>query len=599
MEPVKDNIILCQAGYPKDGCKRAVLTRPASRFEIRDSEGQVCFAGEIQYFGPDENSGDEVYRADFTGLCREGEFTLRAEVCGEDTAHEAADEACRNSMGQWISSRPFFIRRDVYAPVLHDTAKAFYYLRCGCGLPARYAGKFSHRPCHTGRAVLWEDNRQTAEAAGGWHDAGDYGRYVTAGVCALAHLLFAYQLFPAVFDAQRLDIPESGGPLPDLLAECRFELEWLLKMQRKDGAVYHKETTAGHAPFVMPEEDTAQLFLFPVSSMATADFAAVCALAARLYRKFDAEFSRQLQAAAQKTGIWLEEHPEFIGFENPPGCWTGSYGESTDADNRFWAWIELYLLTGEEEFHERARSALSEPFSLTALGYGAVGGFGALSYLLCSAPGKDEALAGRFREQFLAEAQRLSELSDCCGYGAAMAAQDYCWGSSMNLLKHGMIFAIAETVCGAERPQKGEKVCGAGREEPEGSVCSQCDCTKAPRMEADSYTFYAERQIQCLLGINALGFSYVSGTGENSLKNPHLRPAYADGVEECIPGMVSGGPNRHPVDETAAWLIAPGTPPMKCFADHVGCYSLNEITIYWNSPAVFLLAYLEKKYMYL
>ena len=101
-----------------------------------------------------------------------------------------------------------------------------------------------------------------------------------------------------------------------------------------------------------------------------------------------------------------------------------------------------------------------------------------------------------------------------------MAAQDYCWGSSMNLLKHGMIFAIAETVCGAERPRKGERVCAVSREEPEGSVCSQCDCTKAPRMEADSYTFYAERQIQCLLGINALGFSYVSGTGENIKSMP-------------------------------------------------------------------------------
>ena len=29
---------------------------------------------------------------------------------------------------------------------------------------------------------------------------------------------------------------------------------------------------------------------------------------------------------------------------------------------------------------------------------------------------------------------------------------------------------------------------------------------------------------------------------------------------------------------------------MKCYLDDVECYSLNEITIYWNSPLVFVMA---------
>ena len=154
MEIAKENIILCQAGYHPDGCKHAVLTRPAVRFEVRDSAGQVCFVGEIQPFGPDENSGDEVFLADFSGLSREGEYTLWAEACGAGTADadipkkQAAEkddlsdreifgvDEAKNSTSRWISSRPFSVREDVYAPVLYDTAKAFYYLRCGCGLPA-------------------------------------------------------------------------------------------------------------------------------------------------------------------------------------------------------------------------------------------------------------------------------------------------------------------------------------------------------------------------------------------------------------------------------------------------------------------------------
>lgn len=138
-----------------------------------------------------------------------------------------------------------------------------------------------------------------------------------------------------------------------------------------------------------------------------------------------------------------------------------------------------------------------------------------------------------------------------------MVENDYHWGSNMVLMQHGMIFAL-------------------------------CDALE----QGSRWRSYAAAQVHVLLGVNALGYSYVTGCGEFAYNNPHLRPAYADGIEACMPGMVSGGPNRFPADEVGRILVPEGTPPMKCFVDHVGCYSLNEITIYWNSPTVFVLAYL-------
>ena len=88
--------------------------------------------------------------------------------------------------------------------------------------------------------------------------------------------------------------------------------------------------------------------------------------------------------------------------------------------------------------------------------------------------------------------------------------------------------------------------------------------------------------------------SYVTGYGENAYKNPHNRPTECDGIELPMPGWVSGGPSGIPYDETAIQNISQGTPPMKCYLDHVMCYSLNEITIYWNSPAVFVIAYFNR-----
>ncbi len=87
--------------------------------------------------------------------------------------------------------------------------------------------------------------------------------------------------------------------------------------------------------------------------------------------------------------------------------------------------------------------------------------------------------------------------------------------------------------------------------------------------------------------------SYVTGNGEKAYKNPHLRPTAIDDIEEPWPGLVSGGPNVGLQDERDQTLPK-DLPPMKCYLDHIDCYSLNEITIYWNSPLVFVMAGLLK-----
>ncbi|MGN0586386.1 MAG: glycoside hydrolase family 9 protein [Oscillospiraceae bacterium] len=535
-----DDIFVDQAGYTPAGIKRAAMTAPAEIFYIKDETGSVFYEGRITDRGFDKPSGDNVYIADFTEFSLEGVYRIEA------------DNGMRSAY--------FSIGGSVFQPVLDALTKAFYYLRCGCGLDEKYAGKFRHGKCHSGKALLWEDNSVSMEVSGGWHDAGDYGRYVTAGACALAHLLYAYKLYPEVFAKQELNIPKSGD-MPDILAECRVELEWLIKMQRPDGGVYHKATTARHAAFVMPEADTAQMFVLPVSSMATADLAAVCALAYGIYAEYDRDFALTLREAALRSAGWLDEHTEFIGFENPEGCTTGGYGERTDTDNRFWAYAELFAATGDMRYHKKMESVLeSNDIYLAGLGYAAMGGLGALAYLLCGREECSEELKDKFRTAFISAADRAKSFADSSGYGAAMRHDEYFWGSNMTLLKRGMIFAIADTVCGRSE-----------------------------------YASYARAQADVLLGLNPTGYSYVTGIGGKCCNNPHLRPAAADGIDECIPGFVSGGPNSHPPEENARQYIPKDTPPMKCYADAVELYSVNEVAIYWNSPAVFLISYIISK----
>ncbi len=522
-----------QAGYLPDSVKTAFIPFRCESFDVTDMNGNVRFSGDTVCRGHDGISGDELWTADLTGFSDTGTYRIKA--------------------GGKISAA-FRIGCDVYDDVLAETSKAFYYLRCGCGLDERFAGKWHHGKCHTSPAKLWENKNITLDVTGGWHDAGDYGRYVTAGACAAAHLLYAFRLFPEIFEKQRLNIPEKG--CPDILSEVRYELEWLMKMQDSEGGAYHKATTFIHAPFVMPEDDRDEMFVFPVSSMATADLAAVCALASGIYYAYDSAFSEKLLKAAERAAHWLDTHPQFIGFRNPEGCNTGQYGEYDDHSNRFWAYSELYALTGETAFHEKMISSLGEDFPLTALGFAEVGGLGSLAYIICDRD-KDAALAERLADEFRREAEELKKTADSCGYGVAMKSADHCWGSNMGLMKKGMIFALNDVLFG------------------------DASCRG-----------YAERHIHYLLGANPLGISYVTGIGEFRCCHPHLRPAFADGIDECIPGMVAGGPNVQLNDPFAKKLIPKGTPPMKCYADDAASYSLNEITIYWNSPTVFVLAYL-------
>ncbi|MDE7327067.1 MAG: glycoside hydrolase family 9 protein, partial [Lachnospiraceae bacterium] len=290
-----------QSGYLPDAAKIAVLTHSCDTFSLEDAiTGQIVYTGKTKLYNdgnPDEVSGDIVYHADFSAFREEGKFILHA---GE------------------LASSPFFIGRDVYRRLKTDLIRSYYFQRCGCALDPAHAGKFTHGCCHTAPAVLFDNPSVELDLSGGWHDAGDYGRYVTAAATALAHLLYAFALFPDRF-LDPLNLPETGNGTPDLLNECRYELEWLLKMQRPDGGVFHKVSTWHHAPFIMPELDSAPLYAYAVSTPATADFSAVTALASRIYAPYYREFSEKLGFAAKLSWIFLEIHPELINCTTPPG----------------------------------------------------------------------------------------------------------------------------------------------------------------------------------------------------------------------------------------------------------------------------------------
>ncbi|MFP4697852.1 MAG: glycoside hydrolase family 9 protein [Eubacteriales bacterium] len=519
-----------QIGYRPDDEKIAIINGEGGTFNVVDNEtGDTVFTGEATDSINDAMSGNEVYYADFTEFTDEGEYYI--------------------SVPDFEDSYSFEIKNDVYNDLNDGLLKMFYYQRCGTELTEEYAGDWGHPEAHTEKATIHGTNN-TKEVTGGWHDAGDYGRYTVPAAKAVADLLLTYDFMEDKVNND-FDIPESGNNVPDILDEVRYELEWMLKMQDdSSGGVYHKVTTAAFVgDDVMPEDGDQELILSPISGTATGDFAAVMAMAYRIYQPIDSEFAKQCLEASEKAWEWLEANKNAPGFTNPSGISTGEYGDAEDGDERYWAAAELYRATMDDKYHDYFKDESSKEWQ--GLGWADVGDYANIAYLSMDNEDVDSSIYNDIKETFLDKAEEYKALSNDDGYRISLDL--YPWGSNMTVMNNAMHLIIA----------------------------NELENNKDYKQSAYNHIHY-------LLGRNPLAISYVTGFGENAAENPHHRPSIAMG--ETLPGMVVGGPNQN-LEDPFALRELEGLPPAKCYVDETSSYSTNEITIYWNSPAVFVLSY--------
>ena len=529
-------IRLNQLGYLPDAGKTAVfagLSADEDRFAVADAgTGETVFTGVLS--APVDNpwAGETDRVADFSDLTEPGSYQVLA---ADGTA-----------------SPVFRIGEDVYGELLRSSLRMLYLQRCGTELPEELAGAFSHPVCHTQQAVIY-GTEETIDVSGGWHDAGDYGRYVVSGAKAAADLLLSYERSGALLDD--VGIPESGDGVDDRLQEVRWELDWLQKMQAPSGGVYHKVSGRTFPGIVAPHEERTELVVCPVSSTATGDFAAVMALAARIFRECGAAELEQaadgyLQSAVQAWN-YLASQENKGSFVNPEDVLTGEYPDEKDADERFWAAAELARTTGSETYRAAAEELLHDGKVTAELGWVEMGGYGLYALLTDPAAPEEDALCTLAKEILADEADSAMQTIEGNPYGINRTAS-YEWGSNMGVANTGVMLLMAQDVLG-----------GA------------------------AYGAAALRQLDYLLGENATGYCFVSGMGSKSPEHPHHRPSQLTG--EAMPGMLAGGPNNGLEDPFAANVLRDKAPAM-CYADSDQSYSTNEVTVYWNSPLIALLS---------
>ena len=538
-----ETILVNQAGYHPDAQKVALIRADADIFELVDvTTGRNVYAaepGEPQYW---ELSGDTVRSADFSAFSRPG--TYRICLKGTD-----------------ICSAPFRIGENVYSDITRGAVRSYYLNRSGIAITEEFGGKWARPAGHPDTAVIIHASAASAgrpagtiiPSPGGWYDAGDYNKYIVNSSITNYTLLLFYQMFPDYCRSLALNIPESGNEIPDLVDELLWNLKWYLTMQDPaDGGVYHKLTNLFFCGFVMPNEATDPRYVVMKSTTATLDFAAVTAMAYRVFADDPSEELRNLAVtcleASDRAMKWAEAHPDVI-YVQPSDVSTGAYGDDNLSDELFWAKAESALAHGtvpEPGFTDGVRAVTPSWNQSETLG------------LISLALSSEESFAGirdAASKLLTAYADELLEKSASCPYRISL--DKFAWGSTSDVANQAVIKIVAMKLTGNDK--------------------------YLPSVQAD---------LNWLLGTNPTGYCFVTGFGTHSPMNIHHRPSGADGVPEPIPGFLVGGPNTVVMNDCQP-PVERSIFPARSYSDVECSYSTNEIAINWNAPLVFLLGAMD------
>jgi len=540
---------LNQLGFYNKAPKKAavIANQDVKDFTIVTAEGKQVYKGKLSEPAQSKNSSLIVCQADFSQFTKPGTYRL---VAGNQ------------------ESGAFVIGKNALNDAAKAVIKGYYYQRVSEPLEAKYAGRWARPAGHPDTLVLVHSSAASPQrpegtvirSPGGWYDAGDYNKYIVNSGITVGTLLSAYEDFPQYFQKLTVNIPETGNGIPDLLNEALYNLRWMLTMQDpNDGGVYHKCTNAAFDGFVMPGVTKEPRYVVQKSTAAALDFTAVMAQASRIFNKFTKNLPGLADScllAAKRSWGWALQNPNILysqftmnkKFEPP--ITTGDYGDRQLSDEWFWAAAEMYATTSDSQYKTKAKEYLSDKWQLPS--WNQVYMLGVYTLLRM----KEPEFTPDFTKKLLEMADGFVDSISTNAFGVVMGQNrsDFVWGSNSVAANQGVLLVQAYR------------------------LTYNMKYLNAVLTNADY-----------LLGRNATGYCFITGIGSKSVMHPHHRPSVADGIEDPVPGLLSGGPNPGMQDRCKYPFIDPET----AYVDISESFASNEIAINWNAPAVYLFNAIE------
>lgn len=562
--PFDAHILVDQFGYRPVDPKVAVIRTPHRGFDAADrfapgrsgydvrsaADHRVVFTGTPQPWrggAVQRSSGDSGWWLDFSSVREPGTYYLYDRERGRRSA-------------------VFRIDRAVYAPLLRTALRVFFYQRSGCAKSPPFADAcWQDAPAYVGKMQdrAARDIRRPGDAAsardlsGGWFDAGDTNKYVTFAVPAVHSLLTAYFRAPGAF-TDEVGIPESGNGVPDVVDEVLWQLDWLKKMQNRDGRSLLKVGVTRHVPAAPPSSDREPRFYVGPCTSATISAAAMFAHAAYVLESVDGlrREARELRRRAVR------------GFD----AFTESPLRETDCDDRkvlsgdadmdvptqdglaVVAAIYLFATTAEPRFNVYVKAHYRRLRPFHDFGWSRYDAhFGDALLFYAALPGADREVSRAILEAKRADAQashHVYGLDDEDLYRNHLHRDQYHWGSNHIRLNY------AST--NLDMPAHGLM--------PE---------------RAREFRARALETLHYLHGVNPFGMVYMTNMyslGATRSANEAFSQWFAPGTRwsnalqsECgpAPGFVTGGPNASALKDGVPPDIVPpvGQPPQKSYRD--------------------------------
>lgn len=555
-EKLSEDIRLNQVGfYPHANKIAVVVNEKHDAFYIASPDlKRKLFTGKLSEIKQASYSSKKTRIADFSLFTTHGKFVVVVPGLGH--------------------SYPFEIREKVHEAVAKASVKGFYYQRFSIPLTEQFAGKWSRPSSPSHKQVLVHpsaasDKRPAGTVISserGWIDAGDYNKYIVNSGITTGTLLSSYEDFSMYYDTLKLNIPESTNTVPDLLDEILWNVRWMLTMQDlNDGGVYHKCTNANFDGMVMPDKATTPRYVVQKGTGAALNLAAVGAQAARVFKKFENQFpglSDSCLRASTAAWQWAKQNPDVAYDQNKinaafdPDIQTGGYGDRNFSDEFIWAAAELYTTTKDDQYRMAASLFPDSDMPVPSWNQVRLLGYYTMIRFEKQSPTQSQSATTEMKKKVVQRADEMIEDVNTSSYGVVMGSspKEFVWGSNSVAANQGILLIQAYLIT-----------------------------------QELKYLNYALSNLDYILGRNATGYSFLTGHGDKTPMHIHHRPSEADGIEEPVPGLLSGGPNPGMQDK----CNYASSIPDEAFTDDVCSYASNEIAINWNAPLVYLAGALE------
>ena len=606
---------------------------------VRVSDDEVVYTGKTGTPKKDADSGDNVSIIDFSEFNELGEYYIR--IKGEN----------------WRSF-PFKIGTDIYSDSEHNmltnALNYFYQNRSGTDIESEYItsgekDKLAHAGVHkTDMGYVqnkWKNEylsdyeatnyyaSSKLDASGGWYKADDHSKNMTEGGISLWTLQNMYERATYSQDGIKkfadgsgtVVIPESGNKYPDILDECRYELDFMSRMKvqpdektwgKYSGMYYHCindhrwRSLTNRLDYIGYEDIR---IIKPPTFAATLNYAACAAQGARLWAQYDAEYANKLLESAKeayhayKENWYIAGNREYsneVSFYAPQNLWKGT-NESPETEvsaDAYWAACELYITSKEMEDKDADAyladlSEYKDAFKFYPRIYGASNNNydDSFTFFNCESGAAAGSMSLLMHEDLLTVEQNEMLNSSLLKTADDFIDEEESQGYGIPYKYDGPGYND-ESGLGPIIYYKGFEYDSNGR-----ALNNMIAMAYAYDITGDDkYLNGVARGMDYILGNNPMSYSFISGYGSYCTKNPS-HEYWQHEIDKSLPqapdGVIVSGPTAKAVDTYVKAMGMgcgyPDDPSERFYADSVESWSTNQASLSGNASLAWVVSFLQ------